>query len=172
MAITKQVTEIKIGAAEIKWNDITIGHTEEGSIATLTKDLVARTVDQFGSSVVDEIVVGEHITIEAQIAQWAYDILQILFPESTKGTGDYVMVGSVPGQKLGDSAQEVTLVPYAATGATEDVIIHKAVAQSAGPIPYSNDADRLIPVVFEGLLDPDRQDGDRLYQLWAPAAGA
>ena len=172
MALSKLPAEIKIGAAEVLFDDVTVGHTEEGQSVSVTKDIVTRTVDQFGTSKIEEVVVGMHIDITVQIAQWVYDALLVALPETTKGTGDYVMAGSVPGQKLGDTAAELILRPYAATGATEDVTIHKATAREVGEISVNNEGDRMVPVTFEGLIDITKGDGDRLYRMAAPASGA
>lgn len=172
MALTKLPSEIKIGAAEVLFNNVTVGHTEEGQSVAVTKDLVTRTVDQFGTSKIEEVVVGMHIELTVNIAQWVYEALLIALPETTKGTGDYVMAGAVPGQKLGDTADDVILRPYAASGATEDVTIHKATAREVGEIVVNNEGDRLIPVTFEGLIDTTKGDGDRLYRMAAPSSGA
>lgn len=172
MALSKLPSEIKIGAAEVLFDEVTVGHTEEGQTVGITKDLVTRTVDQFGTSKIEEVVVGMHIELTVQMAQWVYEALLVALPEATKGTGDYVMAGAVPGQKLGDSAKELILRPYAASGVTEDVTIHKATAREVGEITVNNEGDRLVPVTFEGLIDITKGDGDRLYRLAAASSGA
>lgn len=172
MAITKIATEITIGAAEALWNAVTLGHTEEGQTARLTKTLVDRKVDQYGDSLIDKVLTGIQVEVTLSIAQWVYDTLLIAYPESAKGTGDYVQAGGTPGQLMSTGAQELILRPYGASGSTEDIVIKKAFAREVGDVSLTWDGDRMVPVTFEGLLDTTKGNGAMLWELNAPQAGA
>ncbi|MBW1779319.1 MAG: hypothetical protein JRL30_01140 [Deltaproteobacteria bacterium] len=172
MAITKVASEIKIGAAEALWATVTLGHTEEGQTARLTKTLAERKVDQYGDSLVDQVLVGMQVEVTLNIAQWIYDTLLIAYPEATKGTGDYIHAGGEPGQLMSTESEELILRPYGATGSTEDTVIKKAYVREVGDISYTNDGDRLVAVTFEGLLDTTKGNGAMLWALYAPEAGA
>jgi len=141
-----------------------MGHTIGGVTVTYTPDFYKSKVDKYGSSVVEEFLVGEQLMAEFSLAEFTLANLQDAINQSTLQGDDSVSVGSVAGKKASVYAGLLVLHPlaYAATVRDYDVAIYKAVITSELKIEHKTDGEKVLPVTADGLVDENRSDGNML----------
>lgn len=143
---------------------VDLGHTIGGVAATYTPDFYDSKVDKYGSTSVEKFLVGEKFVFEGSLAEWALTNLQALINAGTLQGDDSVSVGSVAGKKASVNAFMVTLHPlaYAVTVRDYDVTLFKAVSVGELKLEHKTDGERVLPFVFDGLVDENRLDGSML----------
>jgi hypothetical protein len=143
---------------------VDLGHTIGGVTATYTPEFYKSKVDKFGSSSIEQFLVGEQLVFEGNLAEWALNNLRALINGGTLQGDDAVSVGSIAGKKASDNAFAVTLHPlaYAAGVRDYDVSAYKAVSVGELKLEHKADGEKVLPFVFEGMIDENRSDGNML----------
>jgi hypothetical protein len=143
---------------------VDLGHTIGGVAATYTPSFYESKVDKFGDSVVEQFVTGERMKVEGNLAEFALTNLRALINAGTLQGDDSVSVGSVAGKRASDNAFLVVVHPlaYASTVRDYDVSIFKAVSVGELKLEHKNDGEKVLPFVFDGLIDENRSDGSML----------
>lgn len=157
-------TKIQLGPCSVTYKGRDMGHTIGGVTVTYTPEFHETVVDKFGSSVVEKFLVGERMTAEANLAEFTLANLQDAINQSTLQGDDSVSVGSTAGKKASANAGLLVLHPLAAGSGVRDydVAIYKAVVTSELKIEHKTDGEKVLPVVFDGLIDENRSDGNML----------
>lgn len=146
-----------------------LGHTEEGVELNYEPEIRRRVVDEYGTSAVELVLVGENLEVTCRVAEWVIAAWKLAIPAGIDGTS-YLGIGRKPGYKLSAKAEQLTIHPLENVGdTTEDVILYKAVASSPVPVGWNNDGDRVFEVTFTALVDATKEDGNLLGKLAAPA---
>ncbi len=143
---------------------VDLGHTIGGVAATYTPEFYESKVDKFGNSVVEMFLIGERMKLEGNLAEWALTNLRIVMNQGTLQGDDSVSVGSVAGKKASDSAFMVVAHPIAAGASVRDydVTLVKAVSVGELKLEHKNDGEKVLPFVFDGMIDENRSDGSML----------
>lgn len=143
---------------------VDLGHTIGGVTATYTPDFYESKVDKYGSSLAEKFLVGERLTAEGNLGETSLNNLRILMNQGSLQGDDSVSVGSVAGKKASASAFMVTLHPlaYATSVRDYDVSIYKAVSTGELKLEHKNDGEKVLPFMFEGMMDENRSDGNML----------
>ena len=164
----RDLSAIEAGPCQVKYDGVDVGHTQDGVEFNYEPDIRERNVDEYGTTAVELILVGENVTVAMRITQWELANLKIVIPAGLDGTS-YLGIGRKPGFKLGDQAKELVLHPLENAGGddSEDVTLWKAVPNSPVPIGYNNEGDRIFEVTFKALPDTTKADGLILGKIGA-----
>lgn len=143
---------------------VDLGHTIGGVVFMYTPEFYKSKVDKFGSSTVEQFLMGEQAVAEGNLAEWALNNLRALINAGTLQGDDAVSVGSTAGKKASDNAFLATLHPlaYAAAVRDYDVSIYKAVSVGELKLEHKSDGEKVLPFRFEGMIDENRTDGNLL----------
>ncbi len=161
-------SKIRTGPCEILLDGTSVGHTEGDVKVQFGVQRRERLSAKYGESPVDQVRVGQKMTVTFQIAEWTLANVQAWFPEASV-TGNTLRFGEAPGGKDSDSAKRLILRPLKATGQTEDIVLYKAVADSVGDIGFNSEDHRVVEVTFKGLVDESRADGDLIGYMNVPS---
>lgn len=157
------ITNVKLGVCSVNFNDTDLGHTKGGVVVTYSPEYHDVTVDKYGNTVVEKVLIGEKLTVKVPMAEATMANLAIAMP-ATSGAAEKTTIGDLAGTALAALAKQLVLHPIAndAADLSEDVVLYKAVVTSEIVLDYTYDGERVVEVTFEALLDEDRSAGDYL----------
>lgn len=162
------ISKVRIGACQITYKGVNVGHTLDGVELTFEREFEDLTVDKYGSSPVDKALTGNKLMAKFKLAQPDFAALNIANPEgegADGSTGDRIGLGTEAGYLLRQDAGELVLRPLknvASANDTEDVVLYKAVSVENIELSYKVDEQRVIEVTFEALVDETYGVGRRL----------
>lgn len=158
------LANVKIGACNVYFNNASLGHTHGGVTVTYTPEYVDMTVDQWGNTPFDKSLLAEEVMITVILAETQIDSLEKAMPTGTKtgATDSRLEIGRNAGFRLATVAGKLKLRPIAATDASEDVVLTKAVVVDEVEISYNNEDHRLLEITFQGLIDTTQTNGSYL----------
>jgi len=162
--MTKDATTVELGQCDVTIGSKEMGHTKGGAEVTYTPDIHMVTVDEYGSSPVDAVLIGEEFRVKAYFAEWQYDQIIKAIPHGTLTGTDKITIGKTAGQSGLASAERMVFRPKGTSGEA-DVILHKGIAVSEVPIPHKIDEERIWEVEFIALVDESKADGNYLATL-------
>lgn len=168
-------SKVALGVCIVTLDGVDLGHTKGGVELTYEPVWHDISVDAYGETKVDKRLMGEHITAKVPLAEHTIANLKVAIPTGTlvSSAGKARLdVGSKAGKKASAEASTLVLKPVDATGDEHTVTIFKAVAGNQIVIPYQNDAERVLEVEFNGLVDETKTDGARLFSIGDPTAVA
>lgn len=154
------IEDVKIGPCSVTFDGTDLGYTKGGVTATVATDTYEVTVDQGGTSVKKEKIIGRSITAEVPMVETSIEKAMLIMPGATLVTDSSdankkrmdVSVGI--GVDLVDLAKSLVLHPTeAGSDVSLDVIIPKAATAGAMELVYSNDAERVYNTTWKGYAD-------------------
>jgi len=157
------VTNVKLGVCSVSFNLTDLGHTKGGVTVTYTPEYHDVTVDKYGNTVVEKVLIGEKLIAKVPLAESTIANLQIGIPAGSSDASK-ITIGDSAGTAMAALAKELVLHPLANEDAdlSEDVVLYKAVVGSEVTLDYTYDGERVVEVTFEAILDEGRSDGDYL----------
>jgi hypothetical protein len=159
-----QLGPCKLTAYHPSLGTVDLGHTIGGVTATYTPEFHETKVDKFGNSVVEQFLIGERFKLEGNLAENTLPNLRTILNQGNLAGDDSVSVGSVAGKKASANAFMVVAHPlaYADTVRDYDVTLFKAVSVGELKLEHKNDGEKVLPFVFDGLIDENRTDGSMI----------
>ena len=156
------ITNVKLGVCSVTFNGVPLGHTKGGVVVTYTPDYHDVTVDQYGNTVVEKVLIGEKLTAKVPLAESTLANLAVAIPAGD-GTGN-LTIGKQAGELMAQYAKELVLHPIAneANDLDEDVVFFKALNTGEVALNFMFDGERVVEVTFEALLDETQTDGSYL----------
>lgn len=169
------LSNIQIGRQIMTYGSTDLGHTDGGCEFTYEPEYTDIVVDAFGNTVADKVLLGEAVKVKVPLAEPTLDRLKMAIPTGTLvGTtgSQKLTIGSAPGKKLSDMAQELKLHPawLETADASFDITLYKAVIISEVSLPYKKDEKTVYEVEFLALIDETKEDGDYLACIGDPSA--
>ena len=157
------ITNVKLGVCSVTFNLTDLGHTKGGVIVTYAPEYHDVSVDKYGNTVVEKVLIGEKLTAVVPLAESTVSNLQVAIPAGSTDTSK-ITIGDSAGTAMAALAKELVLHPIANEDAdlSEDVVLYKAIVSSEVSLPFTFDGERVVEVTFEALLDEGRTDGDYL----------
>ncbi len=154
---------IRLGTCKVFYDNVDLGLTIGGVEMEVTTSTHETKVDQFGYSVVEEIITGRNVKVTVPMAETNLDNMVRIMPgaklvtDKTVPTKKRVDVTVPSGMSLYSAAKELRLHPVALpdTDKSEDVIIKRAGTSGALKFAYKNDQERIYNVEFKGYPDPE-----------------
>ncbi|WP_425888199.1 hypothetical protein [Aeromonas caviae] len=152
---------IRLGTCKVFFNDQDLGLTIGGVELEVTTSTHETKVDQFGETVVEEIITGRNVKVTVPLGETTLENMVRIMPgaklvtDATDPTKKRVDVSVATGQSLLSTAKALRLHPVALpdTNKSEDVIIPKAGTAGAVKFSYKNDQERVYNVEFKAYPD-------------------
>jgi hypothetical protein len=157
------ISNVKMGVCSVKYGSTDLGHTKGGVTVTYEPDIHDITVDKYGSTPAEKVLIGQKLRATVPLAETTIANLAIAIPEGDEGTSS-IKIGGEVGLRLSSVAETLVLHPIAneSTDLSEDVVIYNAIVTNSISIPFKVDEERVVELEFEGIIDESREDGDRL----------
>lgn len=155
------VLNVQLGVCDVTFKGVNLGHTIGGVTVKYTPEYKETKVDKF-AGVAEKFLIGQRLVAELSLAEYILSNLQIAVSESTLAGDDSITIGSNAGKRASRLAGLLLLHPISETGRDADVSIYKAVVTNELVIEHKNDTEKVLPVIFEGLIDENRTDGNML----------
>lgn len=159
MADTKN---IRLGTCKVYFDNVDLGLTIGGVELEVTTTTHETKVDQFGETVVEEIITGRNAKVTVPMAETTLENMVRIMPgatlvtDGTDPTKKRVDVNVGAGTSLLAASKELRLHPVALadTDKSEDVIIPKAGTSGAVKFAYKTDSERVYNTEFKAYPDP------------------
>ena len=168
------ITNVKMGACSVTFDDVDLGHTKGGVTVAYEPEYHDITVDKYGNTVVEKVLVGESLKVTVPLAEHTIANLEVAIPAGTDANGSSsVTLGKDAGELMAQYAKELVLHPLANADGdrTEDIVLYKAIVTEPIELVLNNDGEKIAEVVFQAILDESKADGARLG-LIGDSAGA
>lgn len=160
---------IKIGACKVLFNGVDLGHTKGGVTVNYKPDFSDILADQWGETPVDKALLSEEFTVTVPLTESQISNIKVAIPLGTVGgaTNGKMTVGKNAGARLAAVAGQLILHPLAnaATDASNDVVLYKAVVADEVEIGYNNEDQRILEVTFFAFVDETKADGSWLGHM-------
>lgn len=160
------IDNVKLGVCSVTFNDVDLGHTKGGVTVSYAPELHEVTVDKYGNTPVDQVLIGEKFVARVPLAEATLANFQVAIPEGTT-SGTKINIGTDAGESMSSDAKELVLHPIAneSDDLSEDVVIYKALVTNTVEIPFLFDGERVLEVEFTALLDEGKANGSRLGMI-------
>lgn len=149
---------------------IYLGLSKGGITATYETDWHELTADQTGNTPLDDVAIGEKITVEGDILDTSLEKIAAIFPTSTP-EGDpnnlsAVTFGKRPGTRATHYSGKLVLHPISAGNSKKrDVIIYRTTNTGNLNLAFKLDEEWKIPIRFKGYYDDYKPEGDQLFRI-------
>jgi hypothetical protein len=165
MATSEQTKRVKLGPCLVTFNAIDLGLTKGGVEVSITTNKHEVTVDQFGSTAINDIITGRTGMVTVPMAETDLAKLLLVIPgavlvtDSTTPTKKKLEIPTAVGTSLIESAKVLTLHPKAnaASNKADDVTI--PLASPAGDITFSFQVENERVYAIEFRMYPDEVTG-------------
>lgn len=158
------ITKVKVGVCTVTYNGLDLGHTMGGVEVSYEPTYMDVTVDKYGETVVEKYLTGEKFTAKVPLAEFTIANLKNAMPQGTfAGAANARMtLGHSSGVAAKALSAQLVLHPQNEGTRAFDIVIHKAYVSSQITLQHKVDEEKIIEVVFEGLLDETKSDGNYL----------
>ena len=150
---------IRLGTCTITLGSTDLGLTAGGVEVTVETNTYESNCDQFGETVVKEIVTGRNVTVSVPMVETTLDNLVRVMPgatmmvdQSDPGKRKVEVVTSV-GSDLRDTAAKLVLKPIGATNDLENFTVPLANTPGGINFAYMLDQERIYQADFKGYPD-------------------
>lgn len=172
-----RIQDLRMGAMKLTYKGEDLGHTKGGVTFKKDRKFEDMTVDQYGETPIDMILVGERATVEVILAEPSVGNLNRVMPEGhdvVGATGELFTMGTDAGYSLrngsslagiqGGGAGLLVCHPLnkAVGDDSEDIQIYLAASSDPIELPYKVKEQRVFKVVFTAFIDETRANGRRL----------
>lgn len=161
---------VKLGVCRLYANGVEMGLTIGGAEGIYTPEFHKTKVDQYtGTS--EQWLIGESWGAKVRLAESTVANLKRAITHATED-GSNLTIGSYAGKRSSSKAFTLVLHPIAneASDRSEDWIVYKAVSTSELNVPFKNDGEKVLEIMFEGLVDETKSDGNMLGMIGDSAA--
>jgi hypothetical protein len=159
------VRNIQLGVCSVIFKGVDLGHTIGGVTASYKPTFHKTKVDKYGESVVEQFLVGEELSAELNLAEVTIANFLAALNQGTAAADDAVTLGSFAGKRASANAGHLVLHPLNSPASDTrqfDFAIYKAIPTGELKLEHKNDGEKVLPVLFEGIVDENRSDGNLL----------
>jgi len=156
---------VELGACAVSVDGTDVGHTSGPVVLRIEPIWRPVREEAHGETPVDHVYLGSAVTVTATFDEKTLANLKRALPYALDG-GTYLGEGRAPGLRMGALATQVTLHPLEAADASRDIVLHRAVARGPFALAFEEGRERSFEVVFVGLADPTKPDGERIARLY------
>jgi hypothetical protein len=159
------IENVKLGPCDLIVDGVNVGHTKEGSELNYEPEFHDVTVDKYGNTIAEKVLVGEMVSVKVKIAESTLANLKVAMPLGAIVSAKRITFGSDAGVRMGASAKAVVLHPQGETTNAADVVLYKAISSEPIAVPYKIDEERAFEVTFTALIDETKSNGNRLFMI-------
>jgi len=161
--MASDTSNVKLGICKILWHvgvadaAVDMGYTKGGVSVNVTTETYESTIDQFGSTPINEQIIGRKVEVTCPLAETTLENFGFILPESKENVaGDRIDVKTGVGLNLLTTAAKLIIRPkYMGDATTEDFVVWKAGTAGNLEFAYNLDSERIFNVVFKGYPDTD-----------------
>lgn len=162
---------LEMGPCTITYKGTDLGLTKGGVEVEFATEVAAITVDQFGETIIDNVIKGRSVKVKVPMAESDLTKLAACVPGSMLigTTSKKLVVKSSVGTSLRAQAGVLVLHPFAraANDKSKDVTISLASVKGDFSFAFKHDEQKVFAVEFEGFVDLVSSE---LFTLGDPAA--
>lgn len=156
MPANTQVQNVKLGACNVTYNSVNLGLTKGGVQVAITTSKYEMKVDQFGETIVNDIITGRQGSVTVPMAETDLTKLVAVIPgatlitDATTPSKKRLNIPTGAGISLMDAAAKLVLHPTAnASGnKADDVIVPLAGVSGNVQFAFQVDQERVYNVEF------------------------
>lgn len=139
-----------------------LGHTIGGAEVIYTPEYHETKVDKY-TGIAERFLISEKFGAKVQLAESILAVIRKAITYASQ-TGTKATIGSYAGKRASDRVVEVVLHPIANADSdrSEDVVIYRAHATNEITMPFTNEGERVMEVMLEGMIDETKTDGNLL----------
>ena len=158
------ITKVKVGPCTVTYNSVDLGHTKGGVEVTYEPTYKDVTVDLYGESIIQKVLIGEKFMAKVPLAESTIANLRVAMPEAefAGAANARVTLGHKAGQLATARAYQLVLHPQNEGTRVLDIVIHKAFASGTVVLNHKLDEEKIIEVTFEAMIDESKADGNYL----------
>lgn len=148
---------LDMGPCNVTFDVTDLGLTKGGVEVEFATDVANITADQFGDTIIDDVIKGRNIKVKVPMAESDLTKLAAVFPGTTlvgTTTKKLVFKDGV-GTSLRSLAKELVLKPKGATDDSKNLTVPLAMAKGDMSFAYKHDDQRVYMVEFTGYVDLD-----------------
>ncbi len=154
--MAKAISNLTTGPAVVQIDDVDLAHTQGGVVVNITAQNRVRNVDQYGTSALDVVHLGDEVRVQAPFAEWTAEVLAEVYDPGTDQTGTgtaYLGIGRSAGYVYGDS--DLKVIPVLVADQGRKMQFWRAVPNGEMSIAHNTDDDRIFQIEFICMADPD-----------------
>ncbi len=174
-AVGGDLSKIKTGPCKVSVAGTAVGHTMEGVSFTVQPDLRERTVDEYGTNVVDLVHQGDNVEVTTTMSEFTLSVLGVVYVWGYQSNSQLWGIGRIPGSYSGGTlggsvvAKVLLLHPLGEANTNGDVTFHRAVVTDSGQVQFGViTEDRIFECTWKCLVDPDKTDGALIGTIGIP----
>lgn len=158
------ITNVKVGVCSVTFNGVDLGHSKGGVEVSYEPVYHDVTVDKYGETVVDKVLIGEKMVAKVPLAELTIANLKVAMPQGTfaGAANTRLLLGQNAGARASSSAAQLVLHPYNMGTRANDIVFHKAFVSSTVDLKMKVDEENVFEVEFEALLDETKAQGNYL----------
>lgn len=151
-----------VGVCNVSYNRTNLGATKGGVTVAITPLRYARTIDKYGETPTNIYDIGVNISVTTPLLEEAISMLDNFFVEGTANASKITF-----GRPVGTALTGYLLVIEPKDDSAHDIVIYSAIPRFDGSFVYTNDADRVYNVVWDGMIADGRSANDQLFKIEA-----
>lgn len=157
--------QVPLGVCDVYFNERKMGFTIGGVEYVYTPEYHETKVDQI-TGVIERFLIGEKVSAKVPLAETILTNLKDAIAHATDNTSSLTF-GSKTGKRASSVAHLLRLHPqeFADEDDRFDVRIYKAHSTGEITLGFKTDGERIAEVMFEGLADTSRSDGNMLGMI-------
>lgn len=164
-------SSLEMGACNVKFKTVDLGLTKGGVEVMFGTEVANINADQFGDSMIDNVIKGRTIKCKVPMAERDLVKLAAVIPGATlvtSGLNKKLVINSAVGTSLRATAGPLILHPksVAAIDLSKDIVVPLAMAKGDFTFSFKHDEQRVYMVEFEGYVDLTTGD---LFTMGDPA---
>lgn len=154
--MASSLENVKLGPCSVTFDSVNLGYTKGGVEVEVSTETYQVKVDQFGETVISDLVIGRNIQITTPFAETTIDNMVAIMPGTTKvvdGTTPTKIkanVSTAVGTNLIESAAELVLHPIGVVGVKEDLVVPLAATPGQMSFAYRSNEERVFNCVWNG----------------------
>lgn len=149
------VENLEMGPCNVTFKTTDLGLTKGGVEVEFSTEVTPITADQFGDTVIDDIIKGRMVKIRVPMAERDLTKLAAVIPGATLigTTNRKLNIPAAVGTSLRALAGKLQLRPKGMTNASKDVVIPIAMPKGDMQFSFKHDEQRVYTVEFNGYVD-------------------
>lgn len=154
--MASSLENVKLGPCSVTFDSVDLGYTKGGVEVEVSTETYEVKVDQFGETVISDLIIGRNITVTTPFAETTVDNMVAIMPGATKiidgttSTKIKAEVKTAVGTNLIESAGELVLHPIGVTGVGEDLTIPQAATPGQMSFAYRSNEERVFNCTWKG----------------------
>lgn len=172
---TKRLSDsINIGCADITFipdgssMPVYLGLTQGGAKLTYEPEFHEITADQTGKAPLDDVLIGEKVSLEANVLDTSLEKIALVCPTGKKSKdGKAVTFGQRVGLRATQHAGKLIVHPISVPldDLSKDIIIYRTANTGGLELAYELEKEWVIPTKWKGYFEDFRKDGDNLFRI-------